>query len=282
MKDTKPSHDLIDKALIKHKSIAVYGLFSGGHDSLTACHVASKHPKFSGCVHINTGIGVAQTRQFVIDTCKREGWPLRIIRAKEDCGQDYREMVLEHGFPGPPMHSKMYNRLKERAIRLLLRETKVGKKHRDSVILISGVRSAESVRRMGYVEPLQKDGSKIWVAVIHDWTKQDCNAYIDGNNLKRNEVVDMIHKSGECLCGAYAKKGELDELAVWFPEVAKEIRDLEKEVHARGHKWGWGERAYMKKKIPKDPKKSMLCSSCEYEGSEADIKVDVKIKGDIK
>jgi len=38
------------------------------------------------------------------------------------------------------------------------------------------------------------------------------NDFMADNNLKRNEVVDLIHKSGECLCGAFAKPGELKRL----------------------------------------------------------------------
>jgi len=218
-------------------------------------------------VHINTGIGIPQTRQFVRDTCKEHGWQLREIRAKEDCGQDFRQIVLENGFPGPPVHNRMYARLKERAVRLLVRETKVGHHLRDTVLLISGVRSQESQRRMGYVEKIKKEAARIWVAVIHDWSKVDCNRYMASQNLKRNKVVDLIHKSGECLCGAFAKPGELEELALWFPDVAKEIRELEKEVKAKGFPWGWEGRP-ARCKTKKDSKKQLnltLCHSCDKE-----------------
>ncbi len=57
-------------------------------------------------------------------------------------------------------------------------------------------------------------------------------------SLRRSPVVDLIHKSGECLCGAFASKGELAELALWFPAVAAELRELEAEVQPR-FGWGW-------------------------------------------
>ena len=261
----KASHALIDQALEKYKSLAVYGLFSGGHDSLTATHIAAQHPSFSGAVHINTGIGVPETREFVQETCKRFGWPLRIIRAKEDCGQDYRQIVLEHGFPGPAMHFRMYQRLKERAVRMLIRETKAGHSRRDTVILVSGVRSQESERRMGYVEPIQKDASRIWVAVIHDWSKSDCNHYIADKGIPRNPVVDKIHKSGECLCGAYAKPGELDELEFWYPETAKEIRDIQEAAKRAGvhHQWGVRPPGRCKTRKTTHGAGASLCYSCD-------------------
>lgn len=202
-RDVAPSLALLDRAVEQFDPIAVYGLFSGGHDSLTACHVASRHPRFTGCVHINTGIGIPDTREFVRETCRRQGWALREIRAKEDCGQDYEQLVTERGFPGPPHHYKMYNRLKERALKLLTKETKVGHSVRSKILLVSGCRSQESTRRMGHVEPIQhrkEDGARVWVAVIHDWSKIDCNNYIAAHGLERNSVVDKIHKSGECLC----------------------------------------------------------------------------------
>lgn len=252
-RDTAPSLELIDKAIEQFDPIAVFGLFSGGHDSLTACHVASRHPKFTGCVHINTGIGIPQTQEFVRETCKREGWNLREIRAKEDCGQDFEELVVERGFPGPPHHYKMYNRLKERALKLLTKETKVGHSVRSKILLISGCRSQESTRRMGHVEPIQhrkEDGARVWVAVIHDWSKDDCNNYIAAHKLPRNQVVDLIHKSGECLCGSFAippKDGEVRgeefrELAMWYPEVAANIERIEARVREAGFPWNWDER----------------------------------------
>ena len=253
IRDIAPSLALLDQAIEQFDPIAVFGLFSGGHDSLTACHVASQHPKFTGCVHINTGIGIPQTRDFVYETCKREGWNLREIRAKEDCGQDFEELVVERGFPGPPHHYKMYNRLKERALKLLTKETKVGHSVRAKILLVSGCRSQESTRRMGHVEPIQhrkEDGARVWAAVIHDWSKIDCNNYMAVNELPRNQVVDTIHKSGECLCGSFAippKDGEVRgeefrELALWYPEVAAEIERIEMRVREAGFPWNWDER----------------------------------------
>lgn len=249
---------VIDEAIKAYSPVKVFALFSGGHDSLCATHIASLHPSFSGAVHIHTGIGIPQTREFVHKTCKDMGWPLLEYTAQE-CGQDYEEMVLEYGFPGPPMHTKMYNRLKERPLRKLIREHKT--KRMDKIILISGCRSQESVRRMGHVQPIQKDGAKIWTAVIHDWTKHDCNNHIAAHDLPQNEVVRLLHKSGECLCGAYAKKGELQELKIWFPDVAARICALEVKVRAAGFDWGWEDGKTTRR--TSSERAGPLCHSCE-------------------
>ena len=53
----------------------VYAMFSGGDDSLTAALVTARTKRFTGCVHLDTGIGIPETQEFVIETCRRMGWP---------------------------------------------------------------------------------------------------------------------------------------------------------------------------------------------------------------
>jgi 3'-phosphoadenosine 5'-phosphosulfate sulfotransferase (PAPS reductase)/FAD synthetase len=248
-------HERIDRALELYQADYVFGLFSGGHDSTVATYIAAQHPAFTAAIHCDTGIGVPETRQFVKDTCKEWGIKLEYMRALDNTRADgtpdpkvWEDFVRAHGFPGPPQHNRMYNMLKERPLRCVMRKYKVGQwtgeegaKRRRRAILISGCRSQESTRRMGNVEEMQKDGSRIWCAVIHDMSKCDVNRFMADNNLTRNQVVDLIHKSGECLCGAFAKENELKELELWYPKVAKRIRDLEAEV-AEKHPWGWEDR----------------------------------------
>jgi hypothetical protein len=81
------------------------------------------------------------------------------------------------------------------------------------------------------------------------------------NALPLNEVTEHIHMSGECLCGAYAKPGELDEIGFFYPETAAKLRALEQEAVAAGIpacRWG--------QKPPGQTNSSSaagrLCSSC--------------------
>lgn len=245
----------INEAVEQYKPVAIFGMFSGGHDSLTATYMASRIKGFTGAAHINTGFGVEQTRHFVRNTCREQGWPLFEYAAMDNLNkhglpdpQDYREFVRRLGFPGAHGHGMMYARLKDRQIRRLVREHKT--KTKDNIMLIAGCRSQESARRMRNTEPLQKEGCRVWVQPIHDFSKTDCGRVIEYAKLGRNEVVDLIHKSGECLCGAFAKPGELDELAMWFPKEAQMIRDLEAEIKPK-FGWGWEEGPPKPKKCPK-------------------------------
>jgi 3'-phosphoadenosine 5'-phosphosulfate sulfotransferase (PAPS reductase)/FAD synthetase len=150
---------------------------------------------------------------------------------------------MKWGFPGPSGHNLIYRYLKERALRQLIRELKT---HRgDKVLLVTGVRLQESRRRMGHVAPFQKDGAIIWVAPILNWDNKQKNEYIATNDLKRNEVVAHLCMSGECLCGAFAKKDEIKNIEFWYPDAAKRIHDLEDKARAAGLPCVWGQRPHI-------------------------------------
>lgn len=260
----------LDAAVQKYQPKHVIGLFSGGHDSLVATHVASRHPAFSFACHINTGIGIEQTRIFVRETCADWGVPLREYCAADYCQADgtpdpqvYRDLVIERGFPGPSMHSKMYQRLKEKALRMMIRD--LDRTSHDGVLLISGIRRDESERRMAHEYDDQVwEGQKRWVAPIYPFSKLDVMAYIRAHGLPRNPVSDNLHMSGECLCGAFAKPGEFANLALWYPDTAAHIAGIERDVRAAGHEWGWEQRpprGYRKDQMRLEFA-SPLCSSC--------------------
>jgi predicted phosphoadenosine phosphosulfate sulfurtransferase len=161
-----------------------------------------------------------------------------------------------------------YARLKERQLRRLQREYgangRGGKQRR--VLYVSGCRSQESERRMGNTTEVEIEPQRIWVAPIHDWSKLDTSNCLEFTYQPRNQVVDLIHKSGECLCGAFAKKGELEELNLWdiTRPAYQQIRALEAEIVPEFGR-GWGERPQRGgKKQMRLP--GMLCWSCDKAG----------------
>jgi hypothetical protein len=92
--------------------------------------------------------------------------------------------------------------------------------------------------------------------------------------LPRNEVADLCHMSGECLCGAFAHDGERDELSQWYPEPFDEIAELERLIADRSDipdnrkTWGWGGDAEVlkaSKASRKQPRTTTgyLCGKCD-------------------
>jgi len=70
--------EILERAFDEHNPVAAFALFSGGHDSLVSTHHAMQDDRVDAVVHVNTGIGIPETRQFVHDTCDRFGWTLRV------------------------------------------------------------------------------------------------------------------------------------------------------------------------------------------------------------
>lgn len=271
------SHAILDEALATqiigaNRSVAgVVVLFSGGNDSTTLAHMFRK--RATHAAHANTGIGIEQTRQYVRDTCA--DWGLPLVEKHPPAGSTYRELVLDQGFPGPAMHWKMYQRLKERCLEQVRNEI-VKRPYKERVIFLAGRRSSESKRRNKLADqsPIERKGSIVWVSPLVNWTKTDLNTYrMLFPDVPRNEVSDILHMSGECLCGAFAHSGELEEISDWYPHMAEEIRTLEREVEATGKfpvercRWGWGAGKQ------KPSKSGPLCSTCDdrFLGSEAAV-----------
>ncbi len=206
-----------------------FALFSGGHDSLCSTHISMSEGTAQGVVHIHTGIGIPETRDFVHETCEEHGWPLTELRAPDG---EYERLVLERGgFPyGVKGHHSFYYYLKQKQLRAFVRE------QGGDVVLVTGIRKAESGRRMNSTisVPQRREGRKTWLSPILDWTAIDCSRYIDGAGLRRSPVVDRCHRSGECLCGALSRASELQEIGLFYPEVVERIRALERECEDRG------------------------------------------------
>ena len=236
----RPSAIQIIERVMERKPVAIFALFSGGDGSLAATHWAMNNVPGCQVAHIDTGIGIPATQAFVRETCEREGWPLTVMRAKEDCGQDYDEIVTKHGFPGPAVHQKMYSLLKERAIRKLVANHKT--KRSDKVALLTGVCHDDSQRRSGYGgAEITAVGAQLWVNPQY-WSGQSWTYhYLIEQALPRNPVSELLGMSGECLCGSFAEEGELAIVRRVCPATAARIEAIQQRIHNR-HPWGWEQR----------------------------------------
>lgn len=232
-------------------------MFSGGNDSLVLLDVLKDH--IDAVVHINTGIGIEKTRIFVRQTCKNYG--LDLIEKMPDKENSYIELIQRYGFPGPGQHRMMYARLKERQIRSV-NKMFVSKNRKDRVQYFTGVRADESSRRWKTSDEVHREGSFVWVSPLIHWSNENMAKYKKEKNLPLNEVSINLHMSGECLCGAYAKKDELEQIRFFYPEDAKYIESLQelvKDCNVKYKNWGWREDHRRIKS-----KTGILCSSCDF------------------
>lgn len=262
------SNALVDQAIATHitgesrRLAAICVLFSGGDDSTVLAHLLRQRADYA--VHINTGIGIEATREYVRQTCR--GWDLPLIEEHPPPGCTYEELVLDQGFPGPGHHYKMYQRLKERGLRKV-RKRLVPRPRQERVLFVAGRRRDESQRRM-QVPEMEREGAIVWVSPLVNWTKRDLNTYrMAHRDVPRNPVSATLHMSGECLCGAFAHEGELDEIGYWYPDTVAQIRELESKVAAAGHPpqrciWGWGGSA-TGPEAEAPSASGPLCTSCD-------------------
>lgn len=274
------ARDLLNLAIEKHVTndgrmvAATVVLYSGGNDSTTLAHIFRKDVDYFA--HANTTVGIEATREFVRNTS--EEWGVPLIERMAPREQDrYRAQVLRDGFPGPAWHGRMFTRLKDRALAQIQREL-VSNPRKERVVFIAGRRRAESQRRKN-VPAMERQGSRVYVSPLVNWTKLDLNTYRlmaarDGDPVPSNSASDLIHMSGECLCGAFAAPGERAEIDAWFPTALDEVRELEALLADRDdipdHRktWGWGADPALKALDGKPSKTGALCSSCDVRFAE--------------
>lgn len=248
-------------------------LFSGGNDSLVTAHyiIEQTDLPYECVLYLDTGMGLPENKQYIKDVCDRYGWPLEIVETTED----YKEIVKEHGFPGPSSHTYMYVWLKERALQKFNRRdeyygTRCG--------LYTGVRKDESKRRMGHVKEKKEGNLFDWYAPLFDWSNDGMDEYREEHDLPENPAYKKIHRSGDCFCGAYATRDEeLIDLQAHYPDMYEKIMEIEEEVQEElGEKestayWGHGGKDEIDLYFESDTVgEGIVCSSCGVPGEDAE------------
>lgn len=268
----RKAHAIVDAAIEKYEPAYIALAYSGGEDSVVLAHLM--HDRADVVVHINTGIAVPDTARHVRAVCA--AWGRELIEERPAAA--YEDLVLGNvltqdgrpvwrGFPGPAGHAMMYQRLKERALRDV-RRTLVGRSGRrqgkpGEILQLAGMRWAESDRRFRNANEMDKEGAVVWVSPLVWWTnahmreyraRYRCQAPHDHaahrlcfpGALPLNEVTQHLHMSGDCLCGAFAREGEIHGLELFYPELARRLHELEDAALAQGDipsercRWGWG------------------------------------------
>lgn len=249
---------LYSDAMVEHKPRRVFALFSGGNDSKVLVHWAKNQlgHRLDGAVFIDTSIAAPGVRDFVEEFCADREIPLKVL---ETPYSEFVAMCREHGMPGPGVHRYSYIRLKERRIDDLIREHK--ERWKDRIMLLSGVRSAESIQRMGRAVPVSRDGAQVWVNPLIDWTNRDMAQYRKRYELPTSDAAALMHRSCECNCLAYPSKGEREMmLSIWPAWYEEKFGWLERELRAAGHRfWMLG----MPRPNANEASPGPLCNDCQ-------------------
>lgn len=240
---------LIEQVKADERPVASVCLFSGGNDSTVLAHRCQEH--YDALAFIDTGTALPGVREFVENFAAWLGKPLHVLES----GDTYRRMVLgigevKHGenwkplgFPGPAQHNRAYNQLKERRLRELRAMLQNGHKRGSRVLMLTGIRRGESLRRSKRRE-MTFHGSIVFCNPLIDWRDEEMREYREEHRLPQSDVAALIHRSGECNCGSFAAPGEREMLASLWPEwFERTIVSLEREAAEAGiPACNWGQR----------------------------------------
>lgn len=266
----------------------IYGLCSGGKDSMSACTKAHEIRPLDGIILVDTTIvargNIYNKPPYIASKAfaERLGVPFICIRPRDDLkkgfhyvkniaeygtGKTFENYCIKYGFPHAGQHDQVFRFLKKKAlVGFVMDQTKV----KERIGFISGVRSKESKRRLENAQLLGIDEDTpriIWIAPIHSWSTEKVWAYTKEKDFQLSECYKILHLSGDCLCGAYAKKGEAGLISAFYEGTAEQLKRIEKvanKIHKGSNNWGRDESM---KAIKEQTKLSenFICSECEVE-----------------
>lgn len=240
-------------------------MVSGGKDS-AACHALAVELglPITMTVHGRTGCGLKATQDFVESHYGSDA-PLLIA----DAGTAYEDYVLRKGFfgKGVEAHGFAYRILKAQPFRKLVSaELRKGKTN-TPVLLLNGAFRAESANRMANLRRAKADPGapmNIWFNLIHDWTPELRDEYLQSRNVPISPVAKALCRSGECMCGTMQTAAERLEAEAFDPAWGRWLSDLEAEAISR-HGFGWGARATTKDKRAVADLFQPMCVGCGKE-----------------
>lgn len=196
------------------KPVQIVAAYSSGDDSIVSTHFTMSNYPDAFVFNADTLFGLQPSRCHLRDVCQQRKWQLDIRDAHAegppkkmrtphgmrpfdpaillagkwtDGATAYEEFCLNHGFPGRgrPQHRRMYQRLKERPIRRMLKSFgATGSEKTPKVLIVSGIRADESNNRAGYQRAWARGYfGDVWVNPFYFHTAADFEVYrqvIDG------------------------------------------------------------------------------------------------------
>lgn len=233
---------ILQAAIYQINPTHIVSMVSGGKDSACSHAVAEElGVKIDLILHGNTRCGITETSQFVKDYYGRLGPDF----AEADAGTAYEDYVLRKGFfgKGVSAHAYAYRVLKATPFRKAISKYIRQGKRDIRVLLLNGARKDESPNRKANLQVTRQDPAaknNIWVNLIHNFTQEDRDAYLDSRKVPINPVAKALCRSGECMCGTMQSHAERIEAAALYPTWGNWLSNLEAEAIKR-HGFGWGE-----------------------------------------
>lgn len=261
------SSNIIKQAIAEFSPTHIVSMVSGGKDSAASDQVAEELGiKIDFRMHGRTGCGIQESTDFVRENYGRKG-----AYVEADAGTAYEDYVLRKGFFGKGIdaHGFAYRVLKATPFRKAVsREIRHGKRG-VRVLLLNGARKDESENRKKNLKLFRRDPASpgnIWVNIIHDWTQEDRDEYLERCQTPINPVAKALCRSGECMCGTMQTVEERVEAAYLYPKWGAWLSELEAEAK-RLHGFGWGQIAPNPSKQQADLF-SPMCTGCMKRGAE--------------
>ncbi len=208
----------------------VHCFFSGGRDSAATCYIAFQVAQRRGwnfrLVHINTTVGIKQTREYVKQYAQWLGAELIVLRPKKT----FKEYAAQRGmWPSlwPVQYRWCYFDLKLDPTVEYLEEN-----YGANDLVVLGVKGPDSKFRLGeytsafFVRSYSKRLKvKAW-APLWNATDEIVERLIRRYNIPRNPVW-RYGFSGECLCLAGTPIYRVALILRYFPEETKELLEVD-------------------------------------------------------
>lgn len=257
------SFALLSDAIREFTPTYIACMVSGGKDSAAAFAVARElGAKIDLIIHGRTGCGIPETTDHVLGYYGSQGPDLAVA----DAGTAYEDYVLRKGFFGKGIgaHGFSYRVLKAQPFRKIVSRCLRKGRRGVRILLLNGARKDESENRQKHLQVWRADPAaqgNIWVNIIHDWTAEDRDRYLESRQVPINPVAKALCRSGECMCGTMQSAAERWEAAALYPEWGKWLDELEAEARKR-HGFGWGEAFPKKQRVCAADQFQPMCKDC--------------------
>jgi 3'-phosphoadenosine 5'-phosphosulfate sulfotransferase (PAPS reductase)/FAD synthetase len=241
-------------------------MFSGGRDSLVVADLARRACPDIYLLFIDTTVALPETVAFVHRAADHLGMHLEVVRNPYGT---FKDAVLRWGFPTPGRRWCLWY-LKISALREFIKD-------HPSLLLLTGLRADESARRQrltasGKIAPYVENANGVpTLSPIFYWSAREVRDYIGSRGLPTNDRIwDILHFSGECLCGAFQTKGELRLIRMASPRAFDTLMDIEMSLNddrRRSRYIAWQRTGATAKGIAQETTLDrFLCGSCQFKG----------------